>query len=236
MSKSHHMPTINIYCDESCHLEHDNSQFMVLGAVWLPKNIIKKTCADIRDIKQQHQFTRNFEFKWTQLSPKKIDFYKEIITYFFEQEQLQFRCILALKNDLDHKSFQQTHDIWYYKMYHTMLKTILNPAYKYNIYLDLKEKKIGGQRVAKLKKILSHHTPYINSIQCIDSKESELIQMADIFCGALSYHNNKRDTSDAKLELIKLIADLSAQSLNKTSNYNEQKFNIFKWQANYNGS
>src|ERR1700722_11096356 len=25
---------INVYCDESCHLEHDQSNFMVLGAIW----------------------------------------------------------------------------------------------------------------------------------------------------------------------------------------------------------
>ena len=26
--------TINIYCDESCHLLHDHQQAMVLGAIW----------------------------------------------------------------------------------------------------------------------------------------------------------------------------------------------------------
>ena len=26
----------NIYCDESCHLEHDRQKVMVLGAVWCP--------------------------------------------------------------------------------------------------------------------------------------------------------------------------------------------------------
>lgn len=27
----------NFYCDESCHLENDDSNVMVLGAVWRPK-------------------------------------------------------------------------------------------------------------------------------------------------------------------------------------------------------
>jgi hypothetical protein len=26
--------TYNIYCDESCHLENDKQEVMVLGAVW----------------------------------------------------------------------------------------------------------------------------------------------------------------------------------------------------------
>jgi hypothetical protein len=32
----------NIYCDESCHLEHDQQKAMVLGAVWCPLEKIKK--------------------------------------------------------------------------------------------------------------------------------------------------------------------------------------------------
>ena len=27
----------NVYCDESCHLEHDNIPTMVIGAVWCPQ-------------------------------------------------------------------------------------------------------------------------------------------------------------------------------------------------------
>lgn len=27
-----------IFCDESCHLEHDNSNYMVLGAISCPEN------------------------------------------------------------------------------------------------------------------------------------------------------------------------------------------------------
>jgi len=26
----------NIYCNESCHLEHDRQKVMVLGAIWCP--------------------------------------------------------------------------------------------------------------------------------------------------------------------------------------------------------
>jgi len=27
---------IHLYCDESCHLEHDQARSMVLGAIWCP--------------------------------------------------------------------------------------------------------------------------------------------------------------------------------------------------------
>ena len=28
----------NIYCDESCHLEHDGEKVMLIGGVWCPSN------------------------------------------------------------------------------------------------------------------------------------------------------------------------------------------------------
>lgn len=28
--------TFNVYCDESCHLDHDHQKAMVPGAVWCP--------------------------------------------------------------------------------------------------------------------------------------------------------------------------------------------------------
>ena len=31
------MPQVfNVYCDESCHLEHDRQKVMVLGVIWWP--------------------------------------------------------------------------------------------------------------------------------------------------------------------------------------------------------
>ena len=43
--------TFNIYCDESCHLENDESNVMTLGAVWHDTNITKDTARRLRKIK-----------------------------------------------------------------------------------------------------------------------------------------------------------------------------------------
>ncbi len=224
----------NIYCDESCHLEHDKSKVMVLGAVWLPKNVVKKTCSDIRLIKEKHDFTRSFEFKWTQISPKKLDFYKDIIKYFFENENLKFRGLIASKENLNHSQYNQDHGTWYYKIYYQMLLNIFNKNNEYNIYIDIKEKKRGGIKSTKLHKVLSNKlydfdSKIIKRLQIIHSKDSELLQISDLFCGALGYLNNELKTSDAKLELIQYIADLSECNLKISTLPQEQKFNIFYW-------
>ncbi len=226
----------NIYCDESCHLEHDQSPVMVLGAIWIDKEKIKEACLDIRKIKEKHQFTRNFEFKWTQISPKKIEFYKDLVSYFFNNKDLYFRGYVASKQNLNHNNHNQNHDQWYYKMYYFMLINIFNKDNEYNIYIDIKEKKRGGIKLLKLKKVLSNKLydfdeKIIKKMQIVDSKDSELLQMADLFCGALSYLNKDLKTSSAKLELINHISKLSKSNLKITTLPQERKFNIFYWKG-----
>ena len=51
----------NIYCDESCHLEHDNNKIMVLGGISCPYEFVRSAINDIRAIKQKHGFNPKFE-------------------------------------------------------------------------------------------------------------------------------------------------------------------------------
>ena len=37
----------NVYCDESCHLEHDDINDMAIGAVWCNQRYRKEICKDI---------------------------------------------------------------------------------------------------------------------------------------------------------------------------------------------
>ena len=53
----------NIYCNESCHLEHDRQKVMVLGAIWCPFEKARETAQAIRDIKERHGLGRDFEIK-----------------------------------------------------------------------------------------------------------------------------------------------------------------------------
>jgi hypothetical protein len=63
------MTTYNVYCDESCHLEHDHQPIMVLGAVWCPTEKAREISVSLRDIKKAHSLSPAFEIKWTKVSP-----------------------------------------------------------------------------------------------------------------------------------------------------------------------
>ncbi|NCC62254.1 MAG: DUF3800 domain-containing protein, partial [Verrucomicrobiae bacterium] len=76
--------TFNLYCDESCHLENDRQQAMVLGAVWCPVDKTREISVRLREIKQKHGLSPRFEVKWTKVSPAKKGFYLDLIDYFFD--------------------------------------------------------------------------------------------------------------------------------------------------------
>ncbi len=60
------------------------------------------------------------------------------------------------KTILDQERFTQTHDDFYYKIYFDMLKTILSPQDKYNIYIDIKDTK-SQLKVKKLHEVLCNN-------------------------------------------------------------------------------
>ena len=86
--------TYNVYCDESCHLENDRHKAMVIGAVSCPLEKTRKISDRIREIKTHHNLKKTFEVKWTKVSPAKVSFYKELIDYFFDNNDLQFRALI----------------------------------------------------------------------------------------------------------------------------------------------
>ncbi len=227
---------INVYCDESGHLEHDEIPVMVLGAIWCPIEQSRAIAEEIRAIKKQHGLAENYEVKWNRVSQGKLDFYKELVMYFFRNPHLHFRALIVPdKSKLRHADHNQNHDDFYYKMYFDMLKTILNPQDRYRIYLDIKDTR-GGTKVKKLHEVLSHNLydfsrSIIENVQLVSSKEIEQVQLADLLIGIISYANRGLTSSQAKLDLVELMRQQSGYKLIYSTLYKENKVNIFRWRA-----
>ena len=98
----------NVYCDETCHLEYDNSNVMVLGAVWCPQAKLREINERIRQIKKRNNVSEAMEMKWTKISPAKVDLYKDLVNYFFDDDDLHFRgVIIPDKTRLNHERYHQ---------------------------------------------------------------------------------------------------------------------------------
>jgi hypothetical protein len=225
---------INIYCDESCHLEHDGEKAMTIGGIWCPHNKKNEIFNRIREIKKEHGLSEKFEIKWNKVSMGKLDFYMDIVNYFFDNSDLHFRVLVVPnKQELIHELYKQTHDDFYYKMYFNMLKTLFEPGSEYNIYIDIKDTR-GQRKVDKLHEVLcNNHYDFnrklIRKVQQVRSEEVELVALADLMIGALSYLHRNKNTSEAKLKLIERIKTRSGYNLMASTLFRENKFNIFIW-------
>ncbi|WP_072932991.1 DUF3800 domain-containing protein [Nissabacter archeti] len=227
--------TLNIYCDESCHLLNDHLGVMVLGALYCPNEITQKIARDIRVIKKRHGLHQGFEIKWTKVSLSKVEFYLDIFEYFFSEQHLQFRAvIIPNKEILDHNSFSQDHNTFYYKMFYYVLKNIIQKGHCHRIYLDIKDT-LGTEKINKLREVLhnSHHDfsqECIERIQHVRSHEVEHLQLTDLFIGAMGYVHRGLTGNAGKIQLIDYIKNRTGLLLTQSTSTAYKKFNIFVWE------
>ena len=224
---------INIYCDESRHLENDGHDAMVLGATWCPADKAREIAVRLREIKQRHGLSPELELKWTKVSPSKLAYYLDVVDYYFDDDDLHSRALVADKRGLHHEDFSQDHDTWYYKMYFDLLKILFTPGGEYSIFIDIKDTHTG-RKLRKLHDVLCNNIydfdrRIISTVQGVSSHEVQQVQLTDLLIGAVGYANSGRSGSAAKLALVDRIRQRSGYSLRRTTLFREDKLNLFHW-------
>lgn len=225
----------NVYCDESCHLITNNSQYMLIGAVYCPKFKIKNVNEYIEHLKENYSLSKNIELKWNKIDKKTEKLYLDIINYFFNNDDLKFRVIVIDKTKLNHKKYNQTENDFYHKAYYGMLKYIITPGNSFNIYPDIKDTNSYYYHQITLeylrKKMSDSNKKTIIKVQPIRSYEAPILQINDILIGALSYYYRHLSGNNVKLNIIREIRNFYQKSFDTSSNYNDTKFNIFIWKS-----
>ena len=232
---------INVYADESCHLESNaitkDNRFMVLGGISCPDENKKYIFEAIKNLKEENKINRFSEIKWVKVTKNKIHAYEALVKYFFSCDELSFRAIIVDKKQLKHDAFNHTHDQFYYKMYWQMLEWFIEQSNRYNIYLDIKDTQ-GSMKIKNLHTVLCNtkhdfNRQVIENIQEIRSHEIVLTQLVDILIGAISYANRypAGGKSHAKQTIVDLIKSISGLSLINTTSLGARKFNIFRWEG-----
>ena len=83
-----------LFCDESCHMENDSSNIMVLGSLFCPETHLEGIIRGIKALRHKHNYHN--ELKWTKLISKQFPFYKELIDLFFQSDSLRFKVTVVL--------------------------------------------------------------------------------------------------------------------------------------------
>lgn len=226
----------NIYIDESCHLEKDNSKVMCIGYIKIPYENYSVLKNEIKKIKLKHKSPT--EIKWNRLSMSRLSLYKDLIDYFFKTE-MEFRSVLIKnKNNLNHKRYNRNDENSYY---FKTLKILLNHDFNdgndmFRVYLDVKDH-FGKSRINLLKKDLdkfyNESSPYVY-FQHIHSNENEFLQITDLFIGAISFKARNKykqeGSSEAKNLIVEYLEKKSEYLLDDGTEPWEKKFNIYDFQ------
>lgn len=225
----------NVYCDESCHLKSNDSKYMLIGAIYCPKFKVKKINEYIEHLKKKYNLSDKIELKWNKVDKKTEKLYLDIITYFFNNDDLKFRVIVIDKTKLNHEKYNQTENDFYHKAYYEMLKYIIIPGNSYNIYPDIKDTNSYYYHQIMLEylrlKMADTNKKTIKKVQPIRSYEAPILQINDILIGALSYHYRGLSKNSIKLNIVNEINKLYQNDFDVSSYYNNTKFNIFIWRS-----
>lgn len=206
---------------------------MVLGAIVCPVDRAKKANDRLTELRHKYDLPKSFEIKWTKVSPAKYSFYLDVLDYFFDNDALEFRSVVASKKNLNHAAYGQTHDDWYYKMMFYLIRNVLPSGQKSYIYLDKKDTR-GSIKVRKLHEVIStaaydFRRDNIRRVQVVESHHVGLMQLADLLIGAVNYANRNLNTSSAKDMLVERIRKRAGVTLTRTTLLKETKFNVFHW-------
>lgn len=228
---------LNIYCDESSHLARDNHPFMVLGAVTCPVDKAREVAVRLRETKVRGGLTATTELKWNKVSAASVEAYMGVLDYFFDDDDLRFRGVVAQKDGLDHTRFEQDHDTWYFKMYFELLRRVIRPHIANFIYLDVKDTN-SAAKVRFLHRVLANASldferNVVQGLQAVHSHEVEQVQLADVFSGLLNYRARRLDeletASESKKDLVSRAMQRSGYDLTQSTLLSEDKFNVFFW-------
>lgn len=227
------MGIYKIFCDESCHLEHDHADIMVLGALYCSNKKSIELSKAIKQLKVKHEYRP--ELKWSKLHKNLWLLYKDLIDLFINDDEIHFKAtVVSNKKALNHEFFNEgSHNTFYYKMFYYTLRDFLEKENEYRIYLDFMDTH-GSYKTRKLNEILENGAcgEITTQITIIRSHESVIMQLCDLMIGAIAYRNRHdiEKNSPIKNQFIDYLENLLKRELTTGTPPWEKQFNIFQFQ------
>ena len=220
------------YCDESrpdlLSSSRPAADYMVIGSLWLPADHRDDFKQAIHELRDKHRI--GGEFKWQKVSPSKLSFYLDLVSWFCEQgENLRFRCIAVAHCKVNLLHYHQNdQELGFYKFYYQLLHHWILDFNEYSVFCDFKSNR-RRDRLEVLQKCLawSNLSSTISNVQAVRSDESVLIQLVDTLTGAAAARlNQKVKKNSAKEAVIRRIEENLGEGIKHTG-LNEHKFNVF---------
>jgi hypothetical protein len=220
-----------VYCDESRHECPEVNRYMAIGSLWVPRE-------------RKAELTRRFggllrecrlgsEVKWKKVSRARLEAYKRLVDFFFDEPDLDFRVIVVDQRAVDLDRFHNgDRELGFYKFYYELLNKWIDGGHEYLILLDYKQNK-GAGRYAELRRLLelkAGSRAAIRDLTVIDSAQSPLGQLCDLLTGATAATWCDALAGEAKSALAQYISERChpASLSRETPSPARCKVNIFR--------
>jgi hypothetical protein len=186
-----------------------------------------------REIKKlRRRFSFQFEVKYSSTNRLKVPFCKALIDLFFKSPTLQFRSIVKsnLIYDLSYLKGSNldipVKDLAYNKTYCEVIENNVMNDERVIVYIDRKSRVKADNLLEYLRKQI----PQIRDVQPRDSKDLELLQLADLLTGSI-YGDLTGNNHPVKRELISyILKQLPVDSFREKMT--TSKFNVWHWRPN----
>lgn len=229
----------HVYCDESHIGKHD---YRIQGGIWVPEIGMRLVRTAFKDLRAKHP--KMGEFKWEYVTGKApLRAYSDLIDLFFSSEAGRLLCfkslVVARADDASLGSGKHERDLGFYKAYFVLLRYRLWTGADHHVRLDEK----SGPRAAAAAELMQClnraatrdlKAPYrVLTCRHESSKNEDLLQLADVLCGALGWAwNGRKSTCGAKPILHDQIAAyVGVKSLDRYSTWGSApKYNVWHFQ------
>lgn len=222
----------DVFCDESRVTSSREDEFMVIGGVSCPTDHKWGVVHKIDELRGFYGVQG--EFGWKTVCPSKLEFFQSLVSLFFSDDSLRFRCLVVSRESTGFDGDEQRFQLVYYQVFNHWL----DRRDRYRVFLD---RRIDAKdRVSTLRRCLIDTRQFGDAVQFVEeveSRENDMVQLADLLIGAVGYAWNERGAapgaSQAKLGLCQQICSrLGIRSLShySTGPY-EDKFNVFHFRG-----
>ena len=227
-----------ISCDES---GVGGANYYGFGSLWMKWQRRGDFAAGFRQLREKHDY--DYECKWNKCNnKKKVDFFLDVVDYFFRHSWIAFHCVIIRKGVVDKRMHDGDFDLARRKHFTMLLTSKIQQALKarpnrdhtFRIWVDpiasRYEKADEAVEVISnnvLGQVFGDVRP-VDKVITRDSKDTPTIQMCDLLLGAVMEAWQQKVRSEPKIQIQKSIAErLGWPNLHADTFPKERKFNIW---------